>query len=171
MTPTVTTADFAAAPAPARTRSRGSAAPARAPRRAPRTAPRTTRRPHLRVVDTPAQRAGLSQRRLVWVAGLTVLALLTVVVFQVLLAQSAIARDRLQQRTAAAEQRYAQERLDHANLVAPARVEREAKRLGLVPAAQPPTPVPVDGEVVSMPHATTTGLDTLKELKPTLSAP
>lgn len=163
MTATITTARVAVrAELPVERARPLSAAPA------PRSAPAPRRRADLRVVEAPRPRTRRARRTVVLAAAVTVLALLTVVAFHVLLAQSQIALDHIGRRTAAAERRYAEARLEHARLSGPARIVAEAARLGLVPPAQPPTAVPVEGATPVPPRGTATTLDGWTEVKPTL---
>jgi hypothetical protein len=77
-----------------------------------------------------------------------VLAVLTVVIFHVLLAQSQIALERLERRTAEAEARYQEARLAHDHATAPDKIVQAATALGLTLPSTPPTPVQVaPGEV------------------------
>jgi len=99
---------------------------------------------------------------------LTVVAVFTVVAFHVILAQSQLAIDRLEDRTAAAERRYDDARLDHAKLSAPQRIVQRANEMGLVLPAQPPTPVPVKGELPPAPDAPSGTLNGWTDVKPTL---
>lgn len=142
----------------------------RAPAPAPQPAPQPARRPHLRVVETPTRRERRARRRLLLVSGLTVLTLLTVVVFHALLAQNQLRLDRIERQITTAEQLYAQKRLEHAQLSAPPRIQAEALSQGLVSPAAPPTPITVDGSVPEPPNATATTMSGWKDLKATLSS-
>jgi len=93
---------------------------------------------------------------------------LTIVGFQVLLAQSQLAIDKLGSRSAAAERRYEDARLRHAELSSPERIVQRAAQLGLVSPAQPPTAVPVTGDLPTAPDAPSTTLDGWTDVKPTL---
>jgi cell division protein FtsL len=101
-------------------------------------------------------------------AVLTIVALFTVVGFHVVLAQSQLAIDRLEDRTAAAERRYDDARLEHAKLSAPQRIVQRANEMGLVLPDQPPTPVPVAGELPPAPDAASGTLNGWTDVKPTL---
>lgn len=103
------------------------------------------------------------------VCGITVLALLTVVAFHVLLAQNQLRLDRIERQITTAEQLYAEKRLEHAQALAPSRIQQEAQRLGLVPPATPPTPIAVDGSVPQPPNATATTMSGWEDLKATRS--
>jgi hypothetical protein len=99
-----------------------------------------------------------------------VVTLLTVVAFHALLAQSQIALDRLEQRTAVAEQRYEEARYRYSLASSPERITARAAELGLVPASQPPTVVPVVGDDVPAPPGATSGtLNGWTDVKPTLT--
>jgi type II secretory pathway pseudopilin PulG len=100
--------------------------------------------------------------------GVAVLALLTVVAFQVFLAQSQVAIDRLERRTAVAERRYEEARYDHARLSAPQRIVERARALGLVAPDAPPTAITVAGEAPAPPDATSPTLRGVAEVKATL---
>jgi hypothetical protein len=109
----------------------------------PRPAPAAPPRPrHLRVV-APARRARLVPSTILAAAIATALVLFALVVVHVLLAQSQLTIDRLGTRVDAAQTRYEQARLTHAELASPSRIVARAGQLGLVPPAQPPVPVPV----------------------------
>jgi hypothetical protein len=127
---------IAAPPARVRVSSRR-AATAPAPQRV---AP--PRRDHLRVV-TPARRARRVRRRVVLVAAGTVAAVLALVAFHVLTAQSQLTLDRVSRQVGDAQRRYDEARLLNAQLSSPSRVVARAVQLGLVPPAAPPVPVPV----------------------------
>jgi hypothetical protein len=131
----------AASPARRRTGSRPSTAAAPAPRRvAP---PR--RRDHLRVV-TPARRARRARRSVLLAALGTVVAVLALVAFQILTAQSQLTLDHVGQQVDDAQRRYDQARLLNAQLASPSRIAARALQLGLVPPAAPPVPVPVPAQ-------------------------
>lgn len=142
------------------------AAPAHA-RSVPRREP-APRRPHLVVVEEPASRERRRRRTVVFVGGVAVLALLTVVAFHALLAQSQVAIDRLERRTAAAEQSYEEARYEHARLSAPSLIIERARALGLVVPAVPPTAIPVQGEAPAPPDATSPTLQGATAVKATL---
>ncbi len=101
----------------------------------------------------------------------TVLTILTVVAFHVLLAQSQIALDRLERRTAAAEARYQQVRLEHDGQTSPNRVVPKANELGLTLPNQPPTAVQVPSGAVPEPHATTPTLEGAQDVKKSFAVP
>lgn len=101
-------------------------------------------------------------------SGITMLGLLTIVVFHVLLAQNQLALDRLERQTQAAEQRYAAERLEYAQLSSPQRIQQEAQQLGLTPPAEPPTSITVAGDVPRPPNATATTMNGWEDVKATL---
>ena len=127
-------------------------------------------RPDLRVVTLPARTVKRRRRTMVLAGVLGLLALLTVVGFQVVLAQSQIAIDHLDQRTSAAERRYEDARLRHAQLSSPERITKRAGELGLAAPAQPPTVVPVTGDVPTPPDAASTTLKSWTDVKPTLGS-
>ncbi|HEY5165683.1 MAG TPA: hypothetical protein VIJ44_07020 [Acidimicrobiia bacterium] len=132
----------AAPPARVRTASRRSAA-APAPRRV---AP--PRRDHLRVV-APARRARRVHRSVLLAAVGTVLAVLALVTFQVMTAQSQLTLDHVSHQVDDAQRRYDQARLVNAQLSSPSRIAARALLLGLVPPAAPPVPVPVPSNAVA----------------------
>ena len=142
---------------PARTR--GAAA---RPRRA------APRRGHLALVHVPRRVRG-RHRALLAVGSVAVLALFTVVAFHALLAQSQVAIDRLDQKTAEAQRRYEQARYAHASLASPDRIVQRAKELGLVPPAGPPTAIPVAGELPAPSAGSASTLHGWTEVKPTLA--
>lgn len=125
-----------AAPARARVASRrGAVAPA--PRRAPQ-----PRRDHLRVVHSARQTRRVP-RSVLLAAAATVAAVLALVAFHVLTAQSQLTLDRVGHQVSDAHRRYDEARLVNAQLSSPSRIVARAAQLGLVPPAAPPTPVPV----------------------------
>jgi Tfp pilus assembly protein PilX len=128
------------------------------------------RRPDLRVVALPARTVKRRRRTMVLAGVLGLIALLTVVGFQVVLAQSQIAIDHIDARNAAAERRYEDARLRHAQLSSPERITNRANELGLVAPAQPPTVVPVTGAVPTPPDAASTTLKSWTDVKPTLGS-
>jgi hypothetical protein len=145
---------------------RRGAMPARRPAPSPRSEPRRT----LRLVETPARRVRRRRRHLGGAAFLTVVALLTIVAFHVWLAQRQLTIDTLQRQTDAAEHRYEQVRLQHAQLSSPGRVIARAAQLGLVAPAGPPVPVPVTGAAPSRAAQSSGTLDGWTTVKPTLGA-
>ena len=160
-------------PAPHRTRARvgGGANAATAvafpqtwgPFRAP-----APQRAKLRVV--PARTATRRRRRTILLSWATVVALLTIVAFHALLAQSQIALDRLEQQTEAAEQRYEEARYQYALASSPEAITRRAQEIGLVLAGQPPRTVAVSGDDVPEPPDAPSGtFGGYTEVKSTLS--
>jgi cell division protein FtsL len=125
----------AAPPARIRAGSRRSAV-APAPRRV---AP--PRRDHLRVV-TPARQARRVRHSVLFAAAATVVAVLALVAFHVVTAQSQLTLDHVSQQVDEAQRRYDQARLVNAQLSSPSRIVARAVQLGLVPPAAPPVPVP-----------------------------
>lgn len=125
----------AAPSAPSRVAARR-AATAPAPHRAP------PRRDHLRVVS-PARRARRARRPVLFAAAVTIAAVLALVVFHVLTAQSQLTLDRVSRQVDAAQQSYDAARLRNAQLSSPSRIVARAVQLGLVPPASPPVPVPI----------------------------
>jgi hypothetical protein len=114
---------------------RGVAAPA--PRRASE-----PRRDHLRVV-APARRARRVRYSAIFAAVATVVAVLALVMFHVMTAQSQLTLDHAGHQVDDAQRRYDQARLVNAQLASPSRIVARALQLGLVPPAGPPVPVPV----------------------------
>jgi|GEM_PF-4729491 len=102
------------------------------------------------------------------IGGIAVLALLTVVAFQAFLAQSQVAIDRLERRTAVASRRYEEARYEHARLSAPQRIVERARALGLVAPDAPPTAITVAGEAPAPPDATSPTLRGAAKVKATL---
>ncbi len=97
-------------------------------------APRRARPRHLRVVDSQLLKRQRRARRAVVSAGLLVLAaLFAMVAFHVQLAEGQMSLQKVQQETAAEQQRYEASRLDVAMLKSPQRIVDGAARLGLVP--------------------------------------
>jgi len=115
-------------------------------RTAPRSTPRAPTR-HLRLV-TPVARTRRLLRPAVLAAVGTVAIVFALVVVHVMLAQSQLSLDRLNNRVSTAQRRYDQALLDHAQLAAPSRVITRAAELGLVPPGQPPVAVPVTGAAI-----------------------
>ena len=102
------------------------------------------------------------------IGGVAVLTVLTVVGFQAFLAQSQVAIDRLERRTAIAERRYEQARYEHARLSAPQRIVERSHALGLVAPGAPPTAIAVAGDAPTPPDATSPTLRGVAEVKATL---
>ena len=115
-------------------------------RTAPRSNPRASAR-HLRLVTPVARTRRLSRPALLVAVG-TVAIVFALVVVHVMLAQSQLSLDRLNNRVSAAQRRYDQALLVHAQLAAPSRVIARAAVLGLVPPGQPPVAVPVTGAAI-----------------------
>ena len=109
------------------------------------------------------------RRNVTLAATATVLTLLTVVAFNVVLAQSQLSIDRLDQKTTNAQQRYEDLRLQYDNLSSPARIIARAERLGLVAAARPPTAVPTAGALPPTPAVSSTTLQGYSDVKSTLA--
>ena len=107
-----------------------------------RTAPRPRADRHLRLVR-PAARTRWLPRPALLVAVATVLVVFALVVVHVMLAQSQLSLDRLNNRVGAAQRRYDQALLAHAQLAAPSRIIARAVELGFVLPGQPPVAVPV----------------------------
>jgi hypothetical protein len=100
----------------------------------------------------------------------TVIVLLTVVAFHALLAQSQIALDRLEQRTAVAERHYEDARYEYARAASPQHITERALQLGLTLPGQPATVVPVAAdEVPAAADAPSTTLNRWTDVKPTLN--
>jgi len=125
------------------------------------------RRPYLRIVEQPRRRAR-RRRSAAIICGVAVFAVLTVVAFQAFLAQSQVAIDRLERRTAVAGRRYEQARYEHARLSAPQRIVKRAHALGLVAPDAPPTAITVGGDAPAPPDATSPTLRGVTEVKATL---
>src|SRR5713101_5929907 len=113
-----------------------------APRRPVRASTRRPR-PPLRVAPVGTTSAGATQARarrgragaaLVLV---TVFALVTVVLFHVMLASGQLRLDRLNLRIGRAQREYEQLRLETSRLASPERILQEAQRLGLAVPAEP----------------------------------
>lgn len=158
-------------PARARTRARGathSAAAVAFPQTwGPWREPAPLRVP-LRVVPTRTRTR--RRRRTILYSWATVIALLTVVAFHALLAQSQIALDRLDQRTAVAERRYEDARYEYARAASPQHITERARELGLVLPSQPATVVAVAGDDIPAPSDAPSGtLNGWTDVKPTLS--
>ncbi len=125
------------------------------------------RRPHLRVVEAPGRATRRRRRTVVLIGGVVVLALFTIVAFHAFLAQSQVAIDNLERKTAAAERAYEEARYEHARLSAPQRIVERAQALGLVAPAVPPTAITVE-EAPAPPDATSNTLRGSAEVKATL---
>ncbi len=96
-------------------------------------APRRARPRHLRVVDPQLVKRQRRARRLLVGAGLLVLAgLFAMVAFHVELAEGQMSLQKVQQETAAEQQRYEASRLNVASLMSPQRIVDRAAALGLV---------------------------------------
>lgn len=120
-------------------------APTGARRRAVAPAPRRVappRRDHLRAVG-PTRRARRIRRSVLLAATATVAAVLALVAFHVLTAQSQLTLDHVSHQVDDAQRRYDEARLTDAQLASPSRIVARAAQLGLVPPAAPPVPVPV----------------------------
>ncbi len=147
---------------------------ARAPRA--RAAAPTTRGSRIWVETPPRLRVAAAldartRRRRLKVAGLAfvgLVAVLAMVVFHAMVAQSQVRIDDLERRTQAAEQRYEEARYEHAQLSAPQRIVERATALGLAAPQGPPTAVAVQGRPPATPDATSTTLRGWSEVKPTL---
>jgi cell division protein FtsL len=99
----------------------------------------------------------------------TVLTLLTVVAFNVVLAQSQLSIDHLDQETTNAQQRYDDLRLQYADLSSPAHIVARAKKLGLVAADRPPAAIPTIGALPPTPAASSSTLQSYSDVKSTLA--
>jgi hypothetical protein len=119
-----------------------------------------SRRPQLRVVESPAQRRRrvLRTRRAV-VAGTVVAAVgvFTVVAFHVMLAQGQVGLARLQGQVSTAERDYQEARYAHARAASPERIVSLATKMGLVPADRAPVPVAVPGPLAPSTDASGSG--------------
>ncbi len=112
-----------------------------------------------------------TRRRRLVVAALAfvgVLAVLAMVAFHAMVAQSQVRLDELEQRTQIAERRYEDARYEHAQQSAPQRIVERATALGLEAPNGPPTAVAVQGRAPAAPDATSTTLRGWSEVKPTL---
>jgi hypothetical protein len=116
-----------------------------APRSAARAQPARGR--HLRLVAPAARTRWLPRPAILAVVG-TLVIVFALVVVHVMLAQSQLSLDNLNNKVGAAQRRYDQALLVHAQLAAPSRVITRAAQLGLVPPAQPPVAVPVAAAAV-----------------------
>ena len=124
--------------------------------------------PRLRVAT--AVNAQTRRRRLM-VAALAfvgVLAVLAMVAFHAMVAQSQVRLDELERRTQVAERRYEDARFEHAQQSAPQRIVERATALGMQAPDGPPTAVAVQGRPPAAPDATSTTLRGWSEVKPTL---
>ncbi len=124
--------------------------------------------PRLRVAGALHERTRRRRLKVAVLAFGGVLAVLAMVAFHAMVAQSQVAIDRLEQRTAAAERRYEDARYEHAQLSAPQRIVERATALGLQAPSGPPTAVSVEGAPPAAPDATSTTLRGWSEVKPTL---
>lgn len=97
-----------------------------------------------------------------------VLAVLAMVAFHAMVAQSQVRLDELDRRTEAAERRYEEARYEHAQMSAPQRIVERATALGLQAPDGPPIAVAVQGQPPAAPDATSTTLRGWSEVKPTL---
>jgi cell division protein FtsL len=147
------------------------AAPARRRAVAPprrRSAPPAAR-PALRVAPARARSGHLGTLMVVAV----LFALVSAVVFHVMLAQNQLQLDRLNSQIAAEQQRYEQRRLTVSELSAPQRIIQEAERLGLILPAQPPQYLFVPGAPPLASDAGATATTTLPDwmkAKPSLGS-
>lgn len=125
-------------------------------------------RPRLRVAS--AVNAQTRRRRLTVavLAFVGVFAVLAMVAFHAMVAQSQVRLDDLERRTQTAEQRYEEARYEHAQMSAPQRIVERATALGLQAPDGPPTAVSVQGQPPAAPDATSTTLRGWSEVKPTL---
>ena len=114
--------------APARRASPSARRPARATARKPVAA-----RPDLRVVPARARVGSVGTLLVLF----TVFALVSAVVFHVVLAQHQLQLDRLNMQIATEQRSYEQHRLTTSLLASPQRIIQEAERLGLVVPAEP----------------------------------
>ena len=134
----------AAPPARVRAGSRRSAA-----------APRPAGSPRLAVTtfasSPPARRARRVRRSVLLAAVGTVVAVLALVAFHVMTAQSQLTLDHVNHQVDDAQRRYDQARLVNAQLASPSRIAARALLLGLVPPAAPPVPVPVPSSATVAP--------------------
>ncbi|MFO7591872.1 MAG: FtsL-like putative cell division protein [Acidimicrobiia bacterium] len=124
--------------------------------------------PRLRVAS--AVDARIRRRRLMVgvLAFAGVLAVLSMVAFHAMVAQSQVRLDELERRTQAAERRYEEARYEHARMSAPQRIVERATTLGLQTPEGPPVAVTVQGQPPAAPDATSTTLRGWSEVKPTL---
>jgi len=119
---------------------------------------------------TTTVRATGHGRVVAFVVVATVLALVTAVMFHVVLAQHQMELDRLNVQIAKEQRRYEQDRLTTSALAAPQRVIQEAERLGLVQSPVPaqylwvPDAPPPAGDV----DRTTTTIEDWSKVKPNL---
>jgi hypothetical protein len=122
------------------------AAPPRRARANPRPSARTpTRVPATRAVARPSARPFALGRVGALLAFVTVFALVTAVVFHVVLAQHQMELDRLNVEITKAQRTYEHRRLTASLLASPQHVIQEAERLGLVQPAEPPKVLYVPG--------------------------
>jgi cell division protein FtsL len=142
---------------------------AAAPRRAPASsrAPRSpAAKPQLRVA--PARERTGSIGTVLALA--TLFALISAVVFHVVLAQNQMQLDRLNGQIAKEQRAYEHNRLTTSQLSSPQRIIQEAERLGMVPPAAPPQYLRVPGapRPAADGEATATTLDDWSKAKSSL---
>lgn len=103
----------------------------------------------------------------------TVVALVSAVVFHVILAQGQLQLDRMSTQIAKTQHTYESRRLKLAKMSAPERIIGEAERLGLVLPPDPPTYLTVDGAPTpaSETEQPSTTLRDWKAVKPHLGDP
>jgi hypothetical protein len=136
------------------------AAPAARPSRAP-----SPPRPALRVAARPARRFPLAGLAIVG----TILALVTAVVFHVMLAEGQLELDHLQGQIGHAQTVYEQRRLQVASLSAPSRIIAAAQQRGLVLPTDPATYLWVPGAMpAATPTHTASTLGDFEKVKPRL---
>lgn len=132
----------------------------------------SARKPRLRVVDTEAHAQARRVRRIAsLLSALVVVALLAAVAFHVQLAQGQLELDRLERKTAAARERYQQQRLQFAQQSSPAAIGSRAAALGMVHAGDVPTYLVVPDAAASTPstdQTSTTLQKGWKKVKPHL---
>ena len=138
-------------------------------RRPAREDPAVRVKPNLRVVPDARARTGRIGTLL---ALFTVFALVSAVVFHVVLAQNQLQLDQLNTRIASEQRVYEQRRLITSQLASPQRIIQEAERLGLVVPAEPPpylyvdhAPMPSLGD-----NATSSTIEDYAKVKPSLGA-
>jgi cell division protein FtsL len=122
------------------------------------------RRASLRVVDVQSRRRARRVRGMLWCFGVMIVSSLVAVVgFHVVLAQSQVQLDRLEQSVGEEQHRYEQLRFEVAALSSPARIVSRAAELGMVAPAGAATVVPVPTDPGAAPTTSDTTATTLAE--------
>ena len=151
-------------------RTRDTAGGARAAGTGPRPHRATRARPALRVAPVGASSARARRGRVgATLVLVTVFALVTVVLFHVMLAQGQLQLDRLNVQIARAQREYEQRRLETSRLASPERILQEAQRLGLAVPTEPAQYLTVPGAPpLSAGDGTASTLEDWTKVKPHL---